>query len=45
MDIGAIFTQPGYGSVIVLSVYTLAMLIFVGLTRWIIGGGKTGSKK
>jgi hypothetical protein len=45
MDIGAIFTQPGYGSVIVLSVYSLALLIFVGLIRWIIGGGKTETGK
>jgi hypothetical protein len=45
MDIGAIFTQPGWGSAIVLTVYTVALLAFAGLTRWIVRGGETESKK
>ena len=45
MDISAIFTESGPGSVIALSVYTTALLIFIGLTRWILTGGKNESEQ
>lgn len=44
MDIGnlvsAFFTSPGPGGVIILVVLVGALFIYIGLTRWILRGGK-----
>ncbi len=40
MSIGAIFTTPGIGGVIAITVLVGAVVIYTGLTYWIMRGGK-----
>ncbi len=40
MSIGAIFTTPGIGGVIAIIVLVGAVVIYTGLTYWIMRGGK-----
>jgi len=45
MDLGqlgyAFINTAGVGGMVVLAVYTLALIIYFFLTRWILRGGKT----
>ncbi len=34
------FDSPGPGGVIVVTVLCVAILVYIGITRWIISGGK-----
>jgi hypothetical protein len=38
--LGKIFTTPGIGGIIVATVMLSAAAIYVGLTRWILQGGR-----
>jgi len=40
MNIGAIFTTPGIGGIIAIVVLVSAVVIYTGLTYWIMHGGK-----
>ena len=40
MNIGAIFTTPGIGGIITIVVLVSAVVIYAGLTYWIMHGGK-----
>jgi hypothetical protein len=40
MSISDVFTAPGFGSLIVAVVLLCAAVIYVGLTRWILQGGR-----
>ncbi len=40
MNIGAIFTTPGIGGIIAIVVLVSAVVIYTGLTYWIMRGGK-----
>jgi len=44
MDIGALvtafFDNPGPGGVVILIVLTVAIILYVLITRWILAGGK-----
>jgi len=40
MTVGEIFTTPGIGGIIVVTVMLSAAAIYVGLTRWILQGGQ-----
>jgi hypothetical protein len=40
MSISAIFTTPGIGGAIVTLVLSGAVVIYIGLTRWILQGGR-----
>ena len=40
MDIGAIFTTPGIGGLIAITVLGCAAVVYVGLTYWILQGGR-----
>lgn len=45
MDIGnlvySFFNSPGPGGIVILAVITLAIVIYIFLTRWILAGGET----
>ena len=47
MDIGSLLHSlidtPGIGGIIVVGVFTLAIVIYVVLTRWILAGGEDSS--
>lgn len=44
MDIGGLvysfFNSPGPGGVVILVIFTGALILYVSLTRWILAGGK-----
>ena len=40
MSFSDIFTTPGIGGIIALVVLSSAALIYLGLTRWILQGGR-----
>ncbi len=40
MDISWIFTTPGIGGIIAATVLLSAAVIYIGLTRWILQGGR-----
>jgi hypothetical protein len=39
----AFFVNAGPGGVFAMSIFTLALVIYVSLTRWILAGGKDES--
>jgi hypothetical protein len=44
MDVSSIFTAPGIGGIIVGVVLLSATVIYVGLTRWILQGGRDAER-
>jgi hypothetical protein len=40
MNVSQIFTTPGVGGIIVVIVLSSAAIVYLGLTRWILRGGR-----
>lgn len=43
--VSAFFTSPGPGGIVILTVVTLAAVVYFFLIRWIMAGGKSDDEK